>query len=58
VLPVGHDGRPLVYDLYAVSDHFGGLGGGHCEFRQRESEREREREREREGETDRDRELR
>jgi len=23
------DGKPLLYDLYAVSNHFGGLGGGH-----------------------------
>lgn len=23
----------LVYDLFAVSNHFGGLGGGHCECR-------------------------
>jgi hypothetical protein len=22
----------LIYDLYAVSNHFGGLGGGHCEY--------------------------
>ena len=22
----------LLYDLYAVSNHFGGLGGGHCNF--------------------------
>ena len=22
----------LIYDLYAVSNHFGGLGGGHCMF--------------------------
>jgi ubiquitin C-terminal hydrolase len=21
---------PMMYDLYAVSNHFGGLGGGHC----------------------------
>ena len=23
--------EPLVYDLIAVSNHYGGLGGGHCE---------------------------
>lgn len=22
----------LIYDLHAVSNHFGGLGGGHCTF--------------------------
>ena len=21
-----------IYDLYAVSNHFGGMGGGHCEL--------------------------
>lgn len=25
------DPHPL-YDLFAVSNHFGGMGGGHCEF--------------------------
>jgi ubiquitin carboxyl-terminal hydrolase 4/11 len=24
--------EPIIYDLYAVSNHFGGLGGGHCMF--------------------------
>ena len=24
--------RPAVYDLIAVSNHFGGLGGGHCTY--------------------------
>ncbi|OJD33607.1 ubiquitin c-terminal hydrolase [Diplodia corticola] len=24
-----HEGKPLVYDLFAVDNHFGGLGGGH-----------------------------
>lgn len=23
---------PAVYDLVAVSNHYGGMGGGHCEF--------------------------
>jgi ubiquitin C-terminal hydrolase len=23
------DGQPHVYDLYAISNHYGGLGGGH-----------------------------
>lgn len=23
------DGRPLIYDLFAVDNHFGGMGGGH-----------------------------
>ncbi len=23
--------QPL-YDLYAISNHFGGMGGGHCKF--------------------------
>jgi len=23
---------PYLYDLIAVSNHYGGLGGGHCEF--------------------------
>ncbi len=28
-----NDGHvPAVYDLIAVSNHYGGLGGGHCEF--------------------------
>ena len=26
------DDSSLIYDLYAVSNHFGGLGGGHCEL--------------------------
>ena len=26
---LGEDGRPLLYDLYAVSNHFGSLNGGH-----------------------------
>ena len=32
--PLSTEGQPsdLIYDLYAVSNHFGGLGGGHCEF--------------------------
>ncbi len=25
------DTQPL-YDLFAVSNHFGGMGGGHCEL--------------------------
>ncbi len=23
---------PAVYDLIAVSNHYGGMGGGHCEY--------------------------
>lgn len=23
------DGKPYIYELYAVSNHYGGLGGGH-----------------------------
>jgi len=23
---------PAVYDLLAVSNHYGGMGGGHCTF--------------------------
>lgn len=23
---------PYVYDLVAVSNHYGGMGGGHCKF--------------------------
>jgi len=23
---------PAVYDLHAVSNHYGGMGGGHCMF--------------------------
>ncbi|WVQ83635.1 hypothetical protein IAT38_005776 [Cryptococcus sp. DSM 104549] len=26
---IEEDGEPLVYDLYAVDNHFGGMGGGH-----------------------------
>lgn len=24
--------EPYIYDLVAVSNHYGGMGGGHCEF--------------------------
>lgn len=27
--PQGSTGQPVLYDLYAVSQHWGGLGGGH-----------------------------
>lgn len=32
-LVVGTEGEPdsLIYDLYAVDNHYGGMGGGHCE---------------------------
>ena len=23
---------PYIYDLVAVSNHYGGMGGGHCEY--------------------------
>ena len=26
------DEPQLVYDLYAISNHFGGMGGGHCKL--------------------------
>ena len=26
------DSPGAIYDLYAVSNHFGGMGGGHCEL--------------------------
>lgn len=26
------DGEAILYDLFAVSNHFGGTGGGHCTF--------------------------
>lgn len=26
------DSENLVYDLFAVDNHYGGMGGGHCEF--------------------------
>jgi ubiquitin carboxyl-terminal hydrolase 4/11/15 len=25
----GNNGTPIIYDLYAVSNHFGSLNGGH-----------------------------
>ncbi len=27
------DAPEPVYDLYAVSNHFGGMGGGHCKIK-------------------------
>lgn len=26
---ISKDGKPHVYELYAISNHYGGLGGGH-----------------------------
>jgi len=26
---LGAEGIPQIYDLFAVSEHFGGMGGGH-----------------------------
>lgn len=30
--PLKNNDDNLIYDLYAVSNHYGGLGGGHCMF--------------------------
>lgn len=29
---INKDHAPATYDLIAVSNHYGGLGGGHCEL--------------------------
>lgn len=29
ILDKGDDGQTYIYDLFAISNHFGGLGGGH-----------------------------
>ena len=28
----GPEQTDLIFDLYAISNHYGGLGGGHCKF--------------------------
>jgi ubiquitin carboxyl-terminal hydrolase 4/11/15 len=30
VIGKSEDGEELLYDLFAVSNHIGGIGGGHC----------------------------
>ena len=29
---INHNHSPALYDLIAVSNHYGGMGGGHCEY--------------------------
>lgn len=29
---LGHQDESLIYDLYAVDNHYGGIGGGHCKL--------------------------
>ena len=29
---INHNHCPALYDLIAVSNHYGGMGGGHCEY--------------------------
>ena len=30
IVEIGNES--MIYDLYAVSNHIGGMGGGHCKF--------------------------
>ena len=30
---IGDESQPSLYDLVSVCNHYGGMGGGHCEYK-------------------------